>query len=137
MIGSCQRPIPAASDREAIAATVNAFHDALAKGDEAAALSLLAEDAQILESGDRQTRAAYTREHLPADIAFAKTVPSTQFALIVRQEGDVAWTTATSQSKGTYSGREINSDGAELMVLHKTSNGWRIRAIHWSGHPHR
>ncbi|MFN2477393.1 MAG: nuclear transport factor 2 family protein [Chthoniobacterales bacterium] len=134
---SCQRPIPAASDREAIAAAVNGFHDALAKGDEAAALALLAEDAQILESGERQTREEYAREHLPADINFAKAVPSIQFALIVRQEGDAAWTTATSQSKGTFSGREINTDGAELMVLHKTSAGWRIRAIHWSGHPHR
>lgn len=136
-VAGCRRPIPAAADRDAIAAAVNGFQAALAKGDEAGALALLAPDAQILESGERQTLEEYTREHLPADIAFAKAVASTRGALVVRQEGDVAWATSTSQSKGTYTGREINSDGAELMVLSKTPDGWRIRAVHWSGHPHR
>lgn len=136
-IASCQRPIPAAADRDAIAGAVNGFHDALAKGDEAGALAFLTPDAQILESGDRQTREEYAREHLPADIAFAKAVPSTRGALIVRQEGNVAWTTSTSQSKGTYTGRDVNTDGVEVMVLSKTATGWRIRAIHWSAHPNR
>ena len=55
---------------EAITATANGFHDALGRGDSAAALNLLAPDAVILESGSAQTREEYAREHLAEDIAF-------------------------------------------------------------------
>ena len=133
-LSSCRRPIPTAPDREAIATTVTAFHDALAKGDRKAALALLAPDAQILETGHRETREEYESRHLGSDIEFAKAVPSTRGALIVRQEGNVAWTTAAGRSKGAFKGRNIDAENAELMVLTKTEDGWRIRAIHWSSH---
>jgi ketosteroid isomerase-like protein len=134
---SCRRPIPTATDRDSIAATVNAFHEALARGDENAAADLLAADAQVLESGVRETRDQYLREHLSADITFAKSAPSTRSAMIVRQENSTAWTTATSTSKGQFNGREIDSVGTELMVLSQRGNEWRIRAIHWSAHDNR
>ncbi|MFN2507414.1 MAG: DUF4440 domain-containing protein [Chthoniobacterales bacterium] len=130
----CRRPIPTAPDREAIAKTVNAFHEALAKGDRSAALALLSPDAQILENGHRQTREEYAAEHLTADIAFAKAVPSTRAAMIVRQEGSVAWATVTGRSTGNFNGRNVDAENAELMVLSKTDNRWLIRAIHWSSH---
>lgn len=136
-ITSCRRPIPTAPDREAIATTVTAFHDALAKGDRAAAMSLLATDAQIVESGHRQTREEYEGEHLSADIEFAKAVPSTRGAMIVRQEGTVAWTTSTGRSTGNFQGKPVDSENAELMVLAKKDERWQIRAIHWSSHSHR
>jgi hypothetical protein len=56
--------------------------------------------------------------------------------MIVRQEGTVAWTSATGRSKGTFQNKEIEAENAELMVLAKTDDGWRIRAIHWSNHSH-
>ena len=135
-ISSCRKPIPTAPDREAIATTVATFHDALAKGDRKAALGLLAPDVQILESGHRETREEYEGGHLAADIEFAKSVPSTRGPMIVRQEGNVAWTSATGRSKGTFQNKEIDAENAELMVLAKTDEGWRIRAIHWSNHSH-
>lgn len=133
-LGSCRRPIPTAPDREAIATTVSKFHEALANGDRAAAMSLLAPDAQILETGHRQTREEYEGEHLAADIEFAKAVPGDRGAMIVRQEGSIAWTSAPSRSTGKFRGKDVDSESAELMVLAKTENGWRIRAIHWSSH---
>lgn len=131
------RPVGAASvpsDEEAITAAVNRFHDALRRGDAKTAMELLAPDAVILESGSSQTREEYAREHLAEDIAFVKAVPGTRSKLSIKQEGNAAWTTATTQSVGTFNGREINSVGVELMVLSKTEFGWRIRAIHWSSH---
>ena len=122
------------SDAAAITAAVDGFHDALRRGDSKAALNLLAADAVILESGSAQTREEYAREHLAEDIAFVKAVPGTRSMLSIKQEGNVAWTTATTQSAGTSNGREVNSAGVELMVLTKTKAGWRIRAIHWSSH---
>ena len=122
------------SDAAAITSAVNGFHDALHRGDRAAALNLLAPDAAILESGSSQTREEYAREHLAEDIAFVKAVPGTRSKISIKQEGNVAWTTATTQSVGTFDGREVSSTGVELMVLTKTELGWRIRAVHWSSH---
>ncbi|CAN5471074.1 hypothetical protein BH18VER1_BH18VER1_10450 [soil metagenome] len=136
-ISSCRRPFPPAPDRDSIAGTVTAFHDALARGDRDAAMSLLARDAQIVETGHRQTREEYEVEHLGTDIDFAKSVPSTRGALIVRQEGAVAWTTSTGSSIGTFEGSPVDAENAELMVLTKQDDRWQIRAIHWSSHSHR
>lgn len=136
-LASCRRPLPPAADREAIVATIEDFHQALSNGDGVRASTLLAADAQVLESGDRQTREEYLHDHLPADLEFAKAVPSTRTPPVVRQDGNVAWTTSNSRSVGSFNGRNLDSDGTELMVLSKEPDGWRIRAIHWSGHSHR
>ncbi|MGH7615109.1 MAG: DUF4440 domain-containing protein [Gemmatimonadales bacterium] len=121
-----------ASDSAAAIAVVRQFHEALARGDSAAALALLADDAIVLEAGSIETRAEYQTHHLPADIRFAQTIPSTRAFIRVVVAGEAAWITASSESVGTFDGRPINSVGAELMVLSRTTAGWRIRAIHWS-----
>lgn len=118
-------------------AAVAAFHQALAAGDSTAALALLAPDAVILESGDLETRTEYRSHHLPADIAFVRAVPSTGEPPRVVLSGNVAWVTSTSRSTGTFQGRAVNSQNAELMVLSRDSSGWRIRAIHWSSRSRR
>ncbi len=102
-----------------------------------AVMALLAPDAEILEMGIRENRSEYAAQHLAADIEFAQAVASIRGALIVRQEGNVAWTSLTSRSTGTFRGRAVDSENAELMVLAKNGERWQIRAIHWSGHPHR
>ena len=116
----------------AVIAIVDAFHNALQRGDAKAAMELLAADAVILESGESQSREEYEREHWAEDIAFASATKTERSPLIVRQEGDVAWTTATSKTTGTFKGHNIDSIGVELMVLTKGKSGWHIRAIHWS-----
>lgn len=134
---SCRRPLPTAPDREAIAQTHEAFHNALHEGDPDAAVALLAPDAVILEMGVRETRAEYETRHLAADIEFAREVSRKRGPLIVRQEGDVAWISATDECKGTFRGKQIDTENAELMVLARDGERWQIRAIHWSGHSHR
>ena len=121
-----------AADSSAVALAVQSYHLALEAGDSAAALALLADDAVILEAGGIETRAEYRTDHLPADIAFARVVPAIHSTRQVTVQGDVAWAASTSTSDGTYEGREIRSQGAELMVLTRDGAGWRIRAIHWS-----
>ena len=120
------------SDSAAVAAVVAQYHAALVSGDSAQALSLLAPDAVILESGGVETRDEYRSHHLPGDIGFARAVPSQRGTVQVAVRGDVAWASSTSTTTGEYRGRQINSRGAELMVLSRESNGWKIRAIHWS-----
>lgn len=119
-------------DSADVAAVVESYHRALTVGDSGAALSVLAEDAVIVESGGIESRQEYRSHHLPADIAFVRAVKGTRSPVRVNVRGDVAWATATSTTRGRYRGKAVNSTGAELMVLTRAGNGWKIHAIHWS-----
>lgn len=134
---SADRALAVASDSSDVVAVINRYHAALAAGDSAAALTLLADDVVILESGGLETREEYRSHHLPGDIAFARAVQSQRGPVTVRIRGDVAWASSTSVTQGTYNGRAVNSSGAELMVLVRTASGWRISAIHWSSRARR
>lgn len=128
------------ADSAAVARTVARFHTALAAGDSAAALALLAPDVTIVESGGVETREEYRSHHLPGDIGFARAVKSERSAVRVVVGGDVAWSTSTSTTQGEYRGRAINTAGAELMVLTRAAaapDGWHISAIHWSSRARR
>ncbi len=127
----------ASTDSAAVVSTVARFHAALAAGDSTAALALLAPDVVVLESGGVETLADYRGHHLPADIAFARAVPSTRTLVSAEVRGDAAWVTGTSETRGTYRDRPIDSMGAELMVLARHPDGWRIVAIHWSSRARR
>ena len=125
------------TDSAAVAATVDRFHKAIEAGDSTLALSLLSSDVVVLESGGIETRDEFRAHHLAADIAFAQAIKSDRSQMRVTIRGDVAWATSTSTSTGEYRGRQINSSGAELMVLSRTPQGWRINAIHWSSRARR
>ena len=120
------------ADSAAVAKVVNDFHAALSKGDSATALRLLSNDVVILESGGVETRSEYRSHHLPADIEFASGVADKRGPMHITVRGSVAWTAGTSETKGDFKGRSIDSIGAESMVLTKEAAGWRIRSIHWS-----
>ena len=124
----------APSDSAAVAAAAERFRSALARGDSATALDLLAPDLQVLESGELENRAQYRQHHLPADIEYAMALRSTHKVSAVVVHGNAAWVTSTSISQGTIKDRRINSAGAELLVLSRANPRapWRIRAIHWS-----
>lgn len=47
------------------------------------------------------------------------------------------WATSTPAAQGDFRGRSVNSAGAELMVLTRVTDGWRINAIHWSSRSRR
>jgi ketosteroid isomerase-like protein len=135
--GADRAGMPQSRDSADVAATVQAYDRALSTGDSTAALALLAPDAVILESGGIETREEYRSHHLPGDIAFARGVPSQGGPVTVRVRGDVAWAWSTSTTQGEFRGRQINSSGAELMVLTRTAAGWKIAAIHWSSRTRR
>lgn len=120
------------------AAVVSAFHAAMERRDSLAAMALLAPDVEVLESGGLEDRAEFRADHLAADIEFAQAVKQVRGAIRVKVSGDAAWTSATSTSTGTFRGREINSSGAESIVLTRSADGrWLIRGIHWSSRTRR
>lgn len=120
-----------------VAAVVDAYHSALAAGDSATALSLLADDVVILESGGIETKAQYRSGHLAGDMRFAQAVSRERGEIVVAVMDDVAWAWSTSVTEGRMAEREINSQGAELMVLAHLGGDWRIKAIHWSSRQRR
>lgn len=125
------------SDSAAVAAAVLRYHAALESGDSLAAIALLADDAIVLESGGVESRAEYRSHHLASDIAFARAVKAVRSPVRVVVRGDAAWATSTSTTQGQYRDRTINSVGAELMVLTRSADGWKIAAIHWSSRARR
>lgn len=141
VVGLLGRPIAAQSpsaDTVAVTAVVNGFHTALTAGNGPDVMRLLASDAMLLEAGGIETRAEYEKNHLPADIEFEKGIVTTRTPSRVTVAGDAAWAITTSEYKGTFQGKPVDSIGVELMVLSRDpAGGWRIRTIHWSGRSRR
>lgn len=121
-----------AAVREALA-VVEAFDAALERGDGAAALALMSEDALVLEQGGAErSRARYAAEHLESDMAFSR---ATQGAVIRRagcSAGEVAWIGTESRVRGRFRDKDVDRLTAETMVLRRTRDGWRVVHIHWS-----
>lgn len=131
LAGAVQAAQPG-GDQAAVRTAVARFHNAVTAGDGAAAMSVVAVDAVFLEAGGVETRAEYEKNHLPADIEFEKSVPMKRGALRIVVSGDAAWATCTTELKGTFQGRAIDSIGTEMMVLSRAAGGWQIRAVSWS-----
>lgn len=113
--------------------TVMAFHAALASGDADAALTHLAEDVIIFESGGvESSRAEYASHHLKADAAFSAAVPRTLVSRTDGMQGDMAWVMSVETVTGTYRTRAISSRSVETMMLRQVNGQWRIVHIHWS-----
>lgn len=129
-----QSPADASASAEAV---VRSFHDALRSGNVALVEQLLAADAVVIEGGRIESRDEYLAHHLPADIEFAKAVPSRRIDVRSTRQGATAWVRSASTAKGMFHDRPIDLAGAELIVLSRSGPSWKIRAIHWSSYqPH-
>ena len=131
---------PSASSADAVsaaaepaAATVDAFHAALRRGDTAAASALLTDDALVFEEGRAErSKAEYAAQHLGADAAFSRAVT----AVVSRRRGDAAgnfaWIATEGRTRGRYRGTEVDRATDETMVLRRIEGAWKIVHIHWS-----
>lgn len=120
-----------------VIAVIDSYHSALASGDSVTALAMLADDVTILESGNVEDKEHYRSGHLAGDMRFAAAVPRERSDITVTLMGDVAWAWSTSITEGQMGEREINSQGAELMVVVREGGAWKIKAIHWSSRARR
>lgn len=68
---------------------------------------------------------------------FAQAVPRERGEVSVRIMGDVAWAWSTNVAEGQMGERDVNTQGAELMVLALVDGHWMIKAIHWSSRQRR
>ena len=115
------------------AAVVDAFHAALGRGDTKAALSYLADNALIYESGGvERGRQEYASHHLGADSAFSQAVPGTVTRRGGEAVGSFAWIATEGRTTGTYKDKAIDRITTETMVLRRAGGAWKIAHIHWS-----
>jgi ketosteroid isomerase-like protein len=122
-------PVLAATPTE----VVGDYHAALAGGNAAKALSLLSPSVQIYESGyAEKSKDDYAGHHLPADMAFAKTVSRKVVEGSERIAGDLAVVMQQTDTRGTHNGAPIHLLGTETAVLEKKGDGWVITHFHWS-----
>src|SRR5688572_2724713 len=127
-------PVPAPNPAE-VTAVVESFYAAIKKGDPAAAMSFIAPDAVVLESGKLETRAEYEANHLPLDIDFERQVNGKRRPMQVTFKDDAAWVIALTEYSGTFEGGPVDFISAQLVVLTRDAGTWRIRSIHWSSRP--
>jgi ketosteroid isomerase-like protein len=136
-------PAGSATQRQALpasahsaAATVDAFHAALQRGDTRSAAALLAEDALIFEEGGAErSKAEYAAHHLPADAAFSKVVHSNIVRRSGGSSGALGWIATEGRMSGTYKGESVDRVTTETMLLRRVGQGWKIVHIHWSSGP--
>ncbi|MBK9574454.1 MAG: nuclear transport factor 2 family protein [Rhodoferax sp.] len=112
---------------------VQAFHGALASGNQAGATELLAPEVTIYESGYvERSRAEYAGHHLPEDIAFAKTATSKVLQQTERRDGNLAVVWAETETKAMIKGKVVRILGTETTLLQRTGDSWAIVHVHWS-----
>ena len=121
---------PSAKDA---AATVDAFHSALDRGDMATAAALLADEALIFESGGvERSKAEYAAHHLPADAEFSQAVSSAVTRRSGSSDGTSAWIASEGRTTGAYKGKALDLVTTETMTLRRMGADWKIVHIHWS-----
>lgn len=115
------------------AATVDAFHAALRRGDTASAAALMTDDALVFEEGRAErSKAEYSARHLGADAEFSKAVAAERVRRFGDSAGDIAWIATEGRSKGRFRGTDVNRVTDETMLLRRIGGTWKIVHIHWS-----
>ena len=126
-----QTLVPASA--QSAAATVDAFHAALWRGDVSAAAALLADDALIFEEGGAErSKAEYAAQHLPADAAFSQAVAPSVTRRTGGSRGALAWIATEGRTTGSYRGKPVDLATTETMILRRSGGDWKIVHIHWS-----
>ncbi|MBI2379499.1 MAG: nuclear transport factor 2 family protein [Gammaproteobacteria bacterium] len=124
-----------ASPADGPAAALAAFDEAMRKGDKAAVLALLTEDAVLAEGGRAESKAAYAGHHLLGDMAFSAAVEN---RVLNRREipaGDNVMVWTESERKGQWKDKPVHLLSFETAILVKQADRWRIRHFHWSSGP--
>lgn len=115
------------------AATLDAFHAALAAGDRDGALARLAPDVVIFEAGGAElSRDEYAHHHLAGDMAYLAATTTEQVDRRSGESGDIVWFLTRSRTAGTFRDQPVATVGTETALLARTAEGWTIVHLHWS-----
>ena len=109
------------------------LHAAIAAGDVDTLRSLLAPEVLIFESGGVESSLAeYAGHHMPADMAFMKSMQEDVMSRQVFDAGDWATVVTHSRVHGVYEGQDVDLSSTETLVMKNVDGQWQIVHIHWS-----
>jgi ketosteroid isomerase-like protein len=132
LVAACAPAQSPAVDEAAVTAAVKEFQTAMDTGDAPTVMRYIADDALMMEGGTIENRMQYEKDHLPADLEFAKDMKATRMPVQQTVRGDVAWARTSTEFRGTFQGKPLALLGLETMVLSRETDGWKIKALHWS-----
>ncbi|MSO71870.1 MAG: hypothetical protein EXQ88_07685 [Alphaproteobacteria bacterium] len=129
--------VATAQDARTPAGTVDSFHKALAIGNAAGVLALLARELVVYEYGlVDPTIEAYAFKHRPLDMDYAA---QTEWALESRRAGgggEWYWVLSTYRVTGAdKAGQAIDQSTLETVLLRRMGDSFRIVHFHWSSIP--
>jgi ketosteroid isomerase-like protein len=133
LVAACGSAESPASDEADVTAAVKEFQTAMDTGDAPTVMRYIADDALMMEGGTIENRMQYEKDHLPADLEFAKGMKATRMPVQQTVRGDVAWARTSTEFRGTFEGKPLALLSLETMVLTREADGWKIKALHWSG----
>lgn len=125
------------ADSIAVVRLVEQFHARMQAADTNGAAALLAPELVVMEGGTIERLSDYVSHHLPADIDATRAAPSPRTVVHVAVGDGMATVASSTLAQREVRGQQMEVTGAELMVLRRTSAGWRISAIHWSSRNRR
>ena len=133
VVAACTPAQSPADDEAAVASAVKEFQTAMDTGDGPTVMRYIADDALMMEGGTIENRMQYEKDHLPADLEFAKGMKATRKPVQQTVRGDVAWVRTSTEFRGTFEGKPLALLSLETMVMTREPEGWKIKALHWSG----
>lgn len=117
-------------------ATVNAFAEALRKGDGATVTRLLAPDVLIYESGGQEaSRDEYASHHMKGDMGFLASAQIEKLDQKAFVQGDIAVVATRSRIAAANKGKTLDLLSTETITLKKAGGNWQIVHVHWSSRP--
>lgn len=120
------------SQEKTVINALNSFHQAIVKNNVSKAGKLLGDSARILEGGNIETKQEYLSHHFHSDGKFLSAMNREVDSRTVTVEGNTAWVSTQTHTRGTYSDRKLDLNSLELAVLQKINGNWKITALHWS-----
>jgi hypothetical protein len=113
--------------------TLDAFYAALASGDRARALALLAPGVAIYEAGYvERSRDEYAGNHLGGDIEFAQGATRKVLKQTERIDGRTAVVWEETETAAVVQGQAARILGTGTAVLERNGDQWSIVHVHWS-----
>ena len=107
--------------------------DAIATGDINSLRSVVAPDVLIFESGGVESSLdEYEGHHMPADMAFMRSMQREVIFRQVLDSGESATVVTRSRIHGMYKGQNVDQKSTETLVMRKMGGQWKIIHIHWS-----
>ncbi len=133
LLAACAPAQQPANDDAGVAAAAKEFQTAMDTGDAPTVMRYIADDALMMEGGTIENRMQYEQNHLPADLEFAKGMTAKRMPVQQTVRGDVAWVRTSTEFRGTFEGKPLALLSLETMVMTREPEGWKIKALHWSG----